>query len=37
MVESELERVATDVHQRIRLQLTGPLAAFDFVEEEPWA
>jgi hypothetical protein len=37
MIESELERVATEAHERIRLQLTGPLAAFDFVEEGPWA
>jgi Gas vesicle synthesis protein GvpL/GvpF len=37
LVEAELERVATDVHERIRLQLTGPLAPFDFVEDEPWA
>jgi hypothetical protein len=37
LVETELERVATDVHERIRLQLTGPLAPFDFVEDEPWA
>jgi Gas vesicle synthesis protein GvpL/GvpF len=35
-VESELERVAAEVHERIRLQLTGPLAPFDFLEEEPW-
>jgi hypothetical protein len=36
VVEAELERVAMDVHERIRLQLTGPLAPFDFVEDEPW-
>jgi hypothetical protein len=36
-VEEQLERVAADVHERIHLQLTGPLAPFDFVEEEPWA
>jgi hypothetical protein len=33
MVEAELERVAADVHERIRLQLTGPLAPYDFVGE----
>lgn len=36
-VEAELESVAADVHERIRLQLTGPLAPFDFVDDEPWA
>jgi hypothetical protein len=36
VVERELEAIATDVHERIRLQLTGPLAPFDFVQEEPW-
>jgi hypothetical protein len=36
-VEEQLERVAADVHERIGLELTGPLAPFDFVEEEPWA
>jgi hypothetical protein len=35
-VEAKLERVAAEVHERIRLQLTGPLAPFDFLEEEPW-
>lgn len=37
LVESELEEIAADLHDRIRLQLTGPLAPFDFVEEEAWA
>jgi gas vesicle protein GvpL/GvpF len=36
-VDEQLERVAAEVHERIHLQLTGPLAPFDFVEEEPWA
>jgi len=36
-VEAELERVAADVHERIRLRLTGPLAPFEFVEEPAWA
>ena len=36
LVESELERLAADVHERIQLQLTGPLAPFDFVGEDPW-
>lgn len=34
--EEQLEQVAADVHERIRLQLTGPLAPFDFLEEGPW-
>ena len=37
VVEDRLERVAEDVHARIRLRLTGPLAAFDFVEWQAWA
>jgi hypothetical protein len=36
-VDAELERVATDVHDRIRLQLTGPLAPYDFVQDYSWA
>jgi Gas vesicle synthesis protein GvpL/GvpF len=36
-VETELESMAGDVHDRIHLQLTGPLAPFDFVEEAAWA
>jgi hypothetical protein len=36
VVEAELEDIAADIHERIALQLTGPLAPFDFVEEEPW-
>ena len=34
--EEELEELAGEVHERIRLQLTGPLAPFDFLEGEPW-
>ncbi len=37
VVEDHLEEVAADVHERIRLELTGPLAPFDFLEEESWA
>jgi hypothetical protein len=33
VLEAELEDLADDVHDHIRLQLTGPLAPFDFVEE----
>jgi len=36
IVEAELEGVAQDIYERIRLQLTGPLAPFDFVEADPW-
>jgi hypothetical protein len=36
MIEKELEEVAGDVRERIRLQLVGPLAPFDFLEEETW-
>ncbi len=35
--EEHLEQVAADVHERIRLELTGPLAPFEFVGGEPWA
>jgi len=34
--EEALEELAADVHERIHLQLTGPLAPFDFLEEQPW-
>jgi hypothetical protein len=38
VVEDELEAVAADVHERIRLELTGPLAPFDFLDEAAaWA
>ena len=36
IVEAELEDVAADIHERIRLQLSEPLAPFDFVKDEPW-
>jgi hypothetical protein len=36
VLETHLERVARDVHERMGVALTGPLAAFDFVEEEAW-
>jgi hypothetical protein len=36
VIEAHLENVAADVHERMRVSLTGPLAAFDFVEEEAW-
>jgi hypothetical protein len=35
-VEARLEAIAEDVHERIRMSLTGPLAPFDFVREESW-
>jgi hypothetical protein len=35
-LEGVLERIAEDVHDRIRLRLTGPFAAYDFIEEEQW-
>jgi hypothetical protein len=36
-LEDELESLAEAVHERVRLRLTGPLAAYDFVEEAAWA
>jgi hypothetical protein len=35
-VEDSLEGIAAEVHPRIRMSLTGPLAPFDFVREESW-
>jgi hypothetical protein len=35
--EEDLEELAEAVHERIRLRLVGPLAAYDFVEEAAWA
>jgi hypothetical protein len=35
-LEERLEEVAEVVHERIRLQLTGPFAAYDFVEDPGW-
>jgi hypothetical protein len=37
MLETELEAIAEDVHDRMRLELMGPLAPYDFVQEEAWA
>ena len=38
MLEAELEDLADELHDHMRLQLTGPLAPFDFVEEgQAWA
>jgi len=37
MLESHLEGIAEDVHDRMRLNLIGPLAPYDFVQEEAWA
>lgn len=34
--EDALETLAEGVHERIRVQLSGPLPAYDFVEEGPW-
>lgn len=36
--ESAAEELAERLHERVRLRLLGPLAAFDFVQQEPaWA
>ena len=35
-LEAALERLAREVRERMRLSLSEPLAAFDFVEEEAW-
>jgi hypothetical protein len=35
-LEERLEEIAEVVHERIRLQLTGPFAAYDFVEDPGW-
>jgi len=36
-LEDELEGLAEVVHERIRLRLVGPVAAYDFVEDTTWA
>ena len=36
-LETDLEDFAEAVHDRIRLRLTGPTAAYDFVGEAAWA
>jgi hypothetical protein len=36
-LEDALEVLAEGVHDRIRLRLTGPVAPYDFVNEETWA
>jgi len=36
VLETELERIAEDVYERMRLELVGPLAPYDFVQEEAW-
>lgn len=35
-LEEALEQLAEAVHERIRLALTGPMAPYDFVEEDAW-
>jgi hypothetical protein len=35
--EESLEVLAEAVHERVRLSLTGPLPAYDFVEDTSWA
>jgi hypothetical protein len=35
-VDDALEILAEEIHDRIRMSLTGPLAPFDFVREESW-
>ena len=37
VVESTLEEIAASEHARIRLQLTGPYPAYDFVDAGAWA
>ena len=36
-LEDHLEQLAEAVHERIRLRLVGPIAAYDFVGGDPWA
>lgn len=36
-LEADLEDLAEGVHERIRLRLAGPTAAYDFVGESAWA
>jgi hypothetical protein len=35
-LEDHLEMLAEQVHDRVRLSLTGPLAPYDFVSEVAW-